>query len=52
MGKIAVQAGLRHIDTAQGYDNEKETGQVISAISIPRDDLWVTSKCELSPRAT
>lgn len=44
-GKLAIRAGLRHIDTAQGYDNEKETGAVVSAVSLARDEIFVTSKC-------
>ncbi|KDE07646.1 hypothetical protein, variant [Microbotryum lychnidis-dioicae p1A1 Lamole] len=43
-GKIALGAGIRHIDTAQGYDNEEETGQSISNSAVPRAELFVTSK--------
>ena len=40
----ALQAGYRHIDTAQMYGNEQETGVAIAASGIPRDELFVTSK--------
>lgn len=26
---LALEAGFRHVDTAQGYENEKEVGQGI-----------------------
>lgn len=44
----ALQAGYRHIDTAQFYMNEKEVGEAISKTDIPRSDIFVTSKI-LSP---
>ncbi|GAA5141445.1 aldo/keto reductase [Nocardioides marinquilinus] len=40
----AFEAGYRHIDTAQMYGNEQETGVAIAASGIPRDELWITSK--------
>lgn len=40
----AVDAGYRHIDTAQGYDNEAGVGRAIKQASVPRDQLFVTSK--------
>src|SRR6476620_4828813 len=40
----AFAAGYRHIDTAQMYGNEQETGEAIAASGIPRDELFVTSK--------
>ncbi|EAU87515.1 conjugated polyketone reductase C1 [Coprinopsis cinerea okayama7 len=48
-GKIALEAGIRHIDTAQLYENEKETGIAIETSKIPREEVYVTSK--LSPKA-
>ncbi|KAJ2935097.1 hypothetical protein H1R20_g2019, partial [Candolleomyces eurysporus] len=36
-GKLALESGLRHIDTAQLYDNEKETGVAIEQVSVPRE---------------
>jgi 2,5-diketo-D-gluconate reductase A len=40
----AVDAGYRHIDTAQGYDNESGVGKAIQQLSLSRDQLFVTSK--------
>src|SRR5690606_8423122 len=40
----AVDSGYRHIDTAQGYDNESGVGKAIQQLSLPRDQLFVTSK--------
>nr|WP_282567921.1 aldo/keto reductase [Devosia oryzisoli] len=42
--KAAVDAGYRHIDTAQGYDNEEGVGTGIGQLDIPRDELFITSK--------
>ena len=41
---IALEAGYRHIDTAAAYLNEAETGAAIAASSLPRDELFVTTK--------
>ncbi len=40
----ALEAGYRHIDGAEGYDNEAEVGRAIAAVGLPRQDLWVTTK--------
>ena len=40
----AFEAGYRHIDTAQMYGNEQETGVAVAASGIARDELFVTSK--------
>jgi 2,5-diketo-D-gluconate reductase A len=40
----AIEAGYRHIDTAQGYDNEAGVGRAIEQASIGRNELFVTSK--------
>lgn len=44
-GKLALESGILHIDTAQNYNNEKETGEAIKASSVSREDVYVTSKC-------
>jgi 2,5-diketo-D-gluconate reductase A len=44
----ALEAGYRHIDTAQMYGNEAEVGQAIAKSDIPRDQLWITTKCNNS----
>ncbi|MFO8149162.1 MAG: aldo/keto reductase [Trueperaceae bacterium] len=40
----ALEAGYRHIDTAEMYGNEKEVGKGIRAFGIDRADVFVTSK--------
>jgi len=40
----AIDAGYRHIDTAQGYDNEAGVGRAIAETSVPREELFITSK--------
>lgn len=40
----AIDAGYRHIDTAQGYENEAGVGQAIAQASVEREELFVTSK--------
>lgn len=42
--RAALEAGYRHIDTAEGYGNEAEVGQGIAESGVPRDALWVTTK--------
>jgi 2,5-diketo-D-gluconate reductase A len=44
----ALEAGYRHIDTAQMYGNEAEVGEAIAKSDIPRDQLWITTKCNNS----
>ena len=40
----ALEAGYRHIDTAQGYDNEEIVGQAIAEFAAPRDQVFITTK--------
>jgi diketogulonate reductase-like aldo/keto reductase len=40
----AIEAGYRHIDTAQAYANERGVGEGLRASGIPRDQLFVTTK--------
>lgn len=40
----AIQAGYRHIDTAQSYMNETEVGEGIKASDIDRSELFITTK--------
>lgn len=40
----AIKAGYRHVDTAQGYDNEAGVGRGVRESGVPRDQLFVTSK--------
>ncbi|KQT92151.1 oxidoreductase [Marmoricola sp. Leaf446] len=41
---LALDAGYRHIDTAQMYGNEKGVGEALAASDLSRDDVFVTSK--------
>ncbi|WP_420752020.1 aldo/keto reductase [Rhodococcus sp. O3] len=38
------EAGYRHIDTAAAYGNEAGVGRGIASSSVPREDLFVTTK--------
>jgi diketogulonate reductase-like aldo/keto reductase len=40
----AVAIGYRHIDTAQGYRNERGVGEGVRICGVPRDKLFITSK--------
>ena len=43
----ALAAGYRHIDTAQGYRNEKQVGDAIEKSGIDPEEIFVTSKLHL-----
>ena len=40
----AIEAGYRHIDTAQGYQNEEGVGIAVKKCGIPRSELFITTK--------
>jgi len=40
----AIESGYRSIDTAEGYGNEEGVGEAIRAASVPRSELYITSK--------
>ena len=40
----ALQAGYRHIDTAEGYGNEKQVGEAVAKSGLDRGDVFITSK--------
>ena len=44
MVRHALAVGYRHIDTAQNYGNEAEIAAAIAASSVPRADIWLTTK--------
>jgi 2,5-diketo-D-gluconate reductase B len=44
----ALQAGFRHIDTAQMYGNESDVGTAIRASGVARSDVFVTTKVWVS----
>lgn len=41
---FALEAGFRHIDTAQSYKNEADVGEALKKSGVPREDVFVTSK--------
>ena len=41
----ALEVGIRHIDTAAGYENEEAVGRALAASGIDRHELFVTTKC-------
>ncbi|MEL6641065.1 MAG: aldo/keto reductase [Pseudomonadota bacterium] len=40
----ALEVGYRHLDCAEGYQNEEFVGKAIAESGVGRDDLWVTTK--------
>lgn len=46
--RTAIKLGYRHIDTAQGYGNERGVGEGVRTSGVARDDLFVTTKLDAS----
>lgn len=44
----ALEAGYRHIDSAQLYRNESDVGAVIHESSLKREDIFLTTKIRQS----
>ena len=44
--EYAFEAGYRHIDTAKAYYNEEEIGSALKKISLPREEIFITSKLD------
>src|ERR1700690_2232987 len=42
--KVALEAGYRHIDTAEMYGNEQGVADGIAAAGLDRADVYITSK--------
>lgn len=42
--RLALQAGFRHIDTAQMYENEEEVGTGIVRSGIAREEIFLATK--------
>lgn len=40
----ALKLGIRHIDTAHAYQNERSVGQAVKKSGISRDEIWITTK--------
>ena len=41
----ALATGYRHLDTATVYGNEGEVGRALADSGVPRDDVFLTTKC-------
>ena len=41
---FALETGYRHIDTAKMYGNEQDVGEAVRQSSIPRQEIFVTTK--------
>src|SRR5918911_3117802 len=46
----ALEAGYRHIDTAQAYGNEGSVGRALRDSGVPREAVFITTK--FHPRRT
>ncbi len=46
--KTALQAGYRHFDTAQIYDNEEALGRAWKKSGIRREELFITTKISVT----
>ena len=42
--KTALEMGVRHIDTAHAYQNERSVGRAVKESGIPRNEIWITTK--------
>lgn len=42
--RSALEAGYRHVDTANTYGNEKSVGEAIHDSKIPREEIFITTK--------
>jgi diketogulonate reductase-like aldo/keto reductase len=40
----ALEAGYRHIDTAQAYGNEASVGRALRDSGVPREEVFITTK--------
>src|SRR5688500_12072963 len=43
--QTALDVGYRHVDTAAVYHNEAEVGAGLAASDVPREEVFVTTKC-------
>ena len=41
----AFETGYRHVDTAAAYRNEAGVGEAVRSSGLPRDELYITTKC-------
>jgi len=42
--RMALEAGYRHIDTAQAYGNERSVGRALRDSGVPREEVFITTK--------
>ena len=42
--EAALAEGYRYIDTSRFYGNEEAVGKAMARSSVPRGDIWVTTK--------
>jgi diketogulonate reductase-like aldo/keto reductase len=42
--RTAIGCGYRHVDTARIYGNESDVGRALREVSIPRSEVFVTTK--------
>ena len=42
--EAAIAEGYRHIDTSRYYDNEEAVGRGLERSSVPRSEVWLTTK--------
>ena len=40
----ALEAGYRHLDTAQAYGNESSVGRALRGSGVPREEVFITTK--------
>lgn len=45
---VALDAGYRHLDTAQDYGTEKEVGEAVRKSGLSRSEIFVTTKIKTS----
>jgi 2,5-diketo-D-gluconate reductase B len=44
--RMALDVGLRHVDTAQMYGNERDVGRALTQSGVPRSELYVVTKVD------
>ena len=42
--QVALEAGYRHIDSAQMYRNESQVGETVKESGIPREDIFISER--------
>ena len=43
-GKLALEAGICHLDSAEIYSTEEDTGSFVKSSGIEREEIYITSK--------